>query len=72
MSQQTNEPLKGEAAFRAEKQRIEKANEAAYARGRQERAADAAEAGDAAGVRGRGRAPEGGPLALGGSSYVGR
>lgn len=44
MSQQTNEPLKGEAAFRAEKLRIEKANEAAYARGRQERAADAAEA----------------------------
>ena len=34
----------GEAAYRAEKQRIEKANEAAYARGREERAADAAEA----------------------------
>jgi hypothetical protein len=44
MSQQPNEPLRGEAAFRAAKQRIEKANEAAYARGREERAADAAEA----------------------------
>ncbi len=44
MSQQPNEPLRGEAAFRAEKDRIQKANEAAYARGREERAADAAEA----------------------------
>lgn len=44
MSQQMNEPLRGEAAFRAAKQRIEKANEAAYARGREERAADAADA----------------------------
>ena len=44
MSQPSNEPLRGEAAFRAEKDRIQKANEAAYARGREERAADAAEA----------------------------
>jgi hypothetical protein len=44
MSQQENEPLRGEAAFRAAKQRVEKANEAAYARGREERAADAADA----------------------------
>jgi hypothetical protein len=44
MSQQTNEPLRGEAAFRAAKLRVEKANEAAYARGRAERAADAEEA----------------------------
>jgi hypothetical protein len=44
MSQQTDEPLRGEAAFRAAKDRIQKANEAAYARGREERAADAAEA----------------------------
>jgi hypothetical protein len=44
MSQQMNEPLRGEAAFRAAKQRVEKANEAAYARGREERAADAADA----------------------------
>jgi hypothetical protein len=44
MSQETSEPLRGEAAYRAAKQRIEKANEAAYARGREERAADAAEA----------------------------
>ena len=48
MSQQTNEPLRGEAAFRAAKLRVEKANEAAYARGRQERAEAAA---DAAGRR---------------------
>ena len=34
MSQQTNEPLRGEAAFRAAKDRVQKANEAAYARGR--------------------------------------
>jgi hypothetical protein len=44
MSQQPSEPLRGEAAYRAAKARIEKANEAAYARGREERAADAAEA----------------------------
>jgi hypothetical protein len=44
MSQESHEPLRGEAAYRAEKQRVEKANEAAYARGREERAADAAEA----------------------------
>jgi hypothetical protein len=48
MSQQPNEPLRGEAAFRAAKERVQKANEAAYARGRKERAADAA---DAAGRR---------------------
>ena len=40
MSQQTNEPLRGEAAFRAAKERVQKANEAAYARGREERAAE--------------------------------
>src|SRR3954462_2630661 len=44
MSQESSEPLRGEAAYRAAKQRVEKANEAAYARGREERAADAAEA----------------------------
>jgi hypothetical protein len=44
MSQQSNEPLRGEAAFRAAKDRVQKANEAAYARGREERAADAVEA----------------------------
>jgi hypothetical protein len=45
MSQQPpKEPLRGEAAFRAAKERVQKANEAAYARGREERAADAAEA----------------------------
>jgi hypothetical protein len=44
MDQQTDQPLTGDAAFRAAKQRVEKANEAAYARGRAERAADAAEA----------------------------
>jgi hypothetical protein len=44
MSQKTEEPLTGEAAWRAAKQRIQQANEAAYARGREERAADAAEA----------------------------
>ena len=38
---QTHEPPRGEAAFRAAKERVAKANEAAYARGRQERAADA-------------------------------
>jgi hypothetical protein len=41
---QTHEPPRGEAAWRAAKERIAKANEAAYARGRQERAADAAQA----------------------------
>ena len=44
MSQQTNEPLRGEAAYQAAKLRVQKANEAAYARGRAERAADAADA----------------------------
>jgi hypothetical protein len=44
MSQDSNEPPRGEAAWRAAKQRIQQANEAAYARGREERAADAAEA----------------------------
>ena len=44
MSQQPDEPLRGDAAFRAAKLRVAKANEAAYARGRAERAADAAEA----------------------------
>lgn len=44
MNQQPSEPLRGEAAYRAAKARVEKANEAAYARGREERAADAAEA----------------------------
>jgi len=41
---ETNEPPRGEAAWRAAKDRVAKANEAAYARGREERAADAAEA----------------------------
>ncbi len=44
MSQESQEPPKGEAAWRAAKLRIQQANEAAYARGREERAADAAEA----------------------------
>ena len=44
MSQQPNEPLRGEAAFRAAKERVQKANEAAYARGRTERAAENAAA----------------------------
>jgi hypothetical protein len=44
MAQKTSEPLTGDAAFRAAKARVEKANEAAYARGRAERAADAADA----------------------------
>jgi hypothetical protein len=44
MSQQTNEPLRGEAAFRAAKERVEKANDAAYARGRKERDAENAAA----------------------------
>ena len=48
MSKPANEPLRGEAAFRAAKERVQKANEAAYARGREERAAAAA---DAAGRR---------------------
>lgn len=34
-----DEPLRGEAAFRAAKQRVAERNEAAYARGRAERAA---------------------------------
>ena len=44
MSQQPDEPLRGEAAFRAAKERVQKANEAAYARGRTERAAENAAA----------------------------
>ena len=44
MSQKTPEPLRGEAAFRAAKERVQKANEAAYARGRTERAAENAAA----------------------------
>jgi hypothetical protein len=44
MSEQTNDPPRGEAAWRAAKLRVQQANEAAYARGREERAADAAEA----------------------------
>jgi hypothetical protein len=45
---ETNDAPRGEAAWKAAKQRIAEANEAAYARGREERAADAA---DAAGRR---------------------
>jgi hypothetical protein len=41
---ETNQPPRGEAAWRAAKERIAKANEAAYARGREERAVDAAAA----------------------------
>jgi hypothetical protein len=41
---QADEPLRGEAAFRAAKERVEKANEAAYARGRKERDAENAAA----------------------------
>ena len=44
MSRETNDPPRGEAAWRAAKARIQEANEAAYARGREERAADAANA----------------------------
>lgn len=44
MTRQPNEPLRGEAAFRAAKERVQKANEAAYARGRAERAAENAAA----------------------------
>ena len=44
MSKQTPEPLRGEAAFRAAKDRVHKANEAAYARGRTERAEEDAAA----------------------------
>ena len=44
MGTQANEPLKGEAAWKAEKQRIAANNDAAYARGRKERAAENAEA----------------------------
>jgi hypothetical protein len=40
MSQKTPEPLRGEAAYRAAKERVQKANEAAYARGRAERDAE--------------------------------
>ena len=38
MSARSAEPLRGEAAWKAEKERIAKRNDAAYARGRQERA----------------------------------
>jgi hypothetical protein len=44
MSNETHDPPRGEAAWKAAKQRIAAANEAAYARGREERAADAAAA----------------------------
>jgi hypothetical protein len=44
MSQPTSEPLRGEAAYRAAKERVQKANEAAYARGRVERDAENAAA----------------------------
>jgi hypothetical protein len=45
MGAKGDEPLTGEAAWKAAKERIAKNNEAAYARGRQERAArDAASA----------------------------
>ena len=43
MSQQIDQPLRGEAAFRAARLRVAKAPEADCARGRVERAADAAE-----------------------------
>ena len=39
MKKQPTEPLRGEAAWKAEKQRISARNEEAYARGRKERAA---------------------------------
>jgi hypothetical protein len=41
MKKQPEEPLRGEAAWKAEKQRIAARNEEAYARGRRERAARA-------------------------------
>lgn len=39
MTKKPVEPLRGDAAFRAAKQRVAEKNEAAYARGRAERAA---------------------------------
>jgi hypothetical protein len=44
MGTKADEPLRGEAAWRAQKQRIAANNDAAYARGRKERAAENAEA----------------------------
>jgi hypothetical protein len=44
MGTKADEPLRGEAAWRAQKQRIAANNDAAYARGRKERAAQHAEA----------------------------
>jgi hypothetical protein len=44
MSDPTQDPPRGEAAWKAEKQRIAANNDAAYARGRKERAAQDAEA----------------------------
>jgi hypothetical protein len=44
MSKEPTEPLRGHAAWKAAKQRISERNEAAYARGRQERAARNADA----------------------------
>ena len=44
MSDEAQGPPRGEAAWKAEKQRIAANNDAAYARGRKERAAENAEA----------------------------
>ena len=44
MSGQAQDPPRGEAAWKAEKQRIAANNDAAYARGRKEREAEHAEA----------------------------
>ena len=44
MTKEAKEPLRGEAAWKAEKQRIAANNDAAYARGRKERAAKQAAA----------------------------
>lgn len=44
MSGEAKEPLRGEAAWKAEKQRIAANNDAAYARGRKEREAEFAAA----------------------------
>jgi hypothetical protein len=44
MSEDAQGPPRGEAAWKAEKQRIAANNDAAYARGRKERAAENAEA----------------------------
>jgi hypothetical protein len=44
MSATGSEPLRGEAAWKAAKERIAKRNDEAYARGRRERAAIAADA----------------------------